>query len=160
MQNRTIPTNTLIPHLIYRDYLAAAWLTRVFHFTEHFRYGDPTSGGMQLHLNDAHIMITNPRPHTDSPINLNTCTQYLTSSSPTSKPTTTKPSASKPSSGKTSTKPPTANANTEPSTVTTTAGSSPNTPATWPPPTGAPPSPPPDPRPNNSVTPKLTLSSK
>jgi uncharacterized glyoxalase superfamily protein PhnB len=79
MQNRSVPTNTLIPHLIYRDYLAAAaWLIRVFNFTEHFRYGDPTSGGMQLHLNDAHIMITGTRPNADSPINLGACTQYLT----------------------------------------------------------------------------------
>ena len=79
MQNRTVPTNTLIPHIVYRSYLdAATWLIRVFNFTEHFRYGDPITGGMQLHLNNAPIMITGLRPDTDSPANLSACTQYLT----------------------------------------------------------------------------------
>jgi uncharacterized glyoxalase superfamily protein PhnB len=79
MKNRSVPTATLIPHLIYRDYLAAAaWLIRVFAFTEHFRYGDPISGGMQLHLGEAHIIITGPRLNAQSPILLGACTQYLT----------------------------------------------------------------------------------
>jgi uncharacterized glyoxalase superfamily protein PhnB len=79
MTNRSVPTTTLIPHIVYRSYLdAATWLIRVFNFTEHFRYGDPISGGMQLHLGDAHIMITGPRPNAQSPAILGACTQYLT----------------------------------------------------------------------------------
>jgi uncharacterized glyoxalase superfamily protein PhnB len=79
MTNRSVPTTTLIPHLVYRSFPdAAAWLTRVFNFTEHFRYGDPISGGIQLHLGDAFIMITGIRPNTQSPALLGACTQYLT----------------------------------------------------------------------------------
>jgi uncharacterized glyoxalase superfamily protein PhnB len=80
MNNRSVPTTTLIPHIVYRSLPdACAWLTRVFGFTEHFRYGDPVSG-MQLHLGDAYIMITGPRPspQTQSPAILGACTQFLT----------------------------------------------------------------------------------
>ena len=37
--NRSVPTNTILPHIVYQDVTAAlAWLTRVFGFTEHYRY--------------------------------------------------------------------------------------------------------------------------
>ena len=38
--NRTIPTDTVLPHMAYRNLNEAIpWLTRPFGFTEH--YGDP-----------------------------------------------------------------------------------------------------------------------
>jgi uncharacterized glyoxalase superfamily protein PhnB len=61
MNNRSVPTSTILAHLCYSDLAeAAAWLTRVFGFTEYYRYGQPVSG-VQLYLGDAHIMISGPR---------------------------------------------------------------------------------------------------
>lgn len=78
MTNRSVPTNVALPHLVYRDVaLAAAWLSRVFGFTEHFRYGDPVSG-VQMRIGDACIMIAGPRDGTESPTTLGFCTQTLT----------------------------------------------------------------------------------
>jgi uncharacterized glyoxalase superfamily protein PhnB len=78
MNNRSVPVSTVLPHLVYRNLPnACAWLTRVFGFTEHFRYGDPVSG-MQMHLGDAYIMLTGPRQNTQSPATLGFCTQILT----------------------------------------------------------------------------------
>ena len=83
MHNRSVPTNTLIPHLVYRSVPdAGAWLTRVFGFTEHFRYGDPVSG-IQMRLGDAYLMLTGPRettasPATGSPTTVGANTQFLT----------------------------------------------------------------------------------
>ncbi len=80
MHNRSIPTNTLLPHLIYRDLTAAInWLSANFGFTEHFRYGDPAQpAGAQLHRNQAWIMISTPRHGRLSPQSLGARTQYLT----------------------------------------------------------------------------------
>ena len=45
MRNRSVPVDTVLPHLVYHDLASASiWLTRVFGFTEHYRYGDPLSG--------------------------------------------------------------------------------------------------------------------
>jgi uncharacterized glyoxalase superfamily protein PhnB len=78
MNNRSVPTKTLIPHLVYRDVSeACAWLTRVFGITEHFRYGDPVSG-VQMHIGDAYIMISGPRDGTESPAIVEFNTQSLT----------------------------------------------------------------------------------
>lgn len=77
-KNRTIPIDTLIPHLHYRDLEAAiAWLGRIFGFREHFRYGDPVSGA-QLHLGGAYIMVSTERAHGKSPATLGGGTQSLT----------------------------------------------------------------------------------
>ena len=78
MNNRSVPTSTLIPHLVYRDVSEArAWLSRVFGFTEHFRYGDPVSG-IQMRLGDAYIMLHEPRERSQSPIIAGFNTQMLT----------------------------------------------------------------------------------
>jgi uncharacterized glyoxalase superfamily protein PhnB len=78
MNNRSVPTSTLIPHVVYRSVPdACAWLTRVFGFAEHFRYGEPVSG-MQMYLGDAYLMLTGPRQGTASPATLGSCTQMLT----------------------------------------------------------------------------------
>jgi hypothetical protein len=61
MNNRSVPTSTILAHLCYRDLAeTCTWLIRVFGFTEYYRYGQPLSG-IQLYLGDAHIMISGPR---------------------------------------------------------------------------------------------------
>jgi uncharacterized glyoxalase superfamily protein PhnB len=79
MYNRSVPTSTILAHLIYSDVAAACdWLTRVFGFTEYYRYGQPLSG-IQLYLGDAHIMLTGPREgSTETPAKLGYGTQMLT----------------------------------------------------------------------------------
>jgi uncharacterized glyoxalase superfamily protein PhnB len=80
MNNRSVPTNILIPHIVYQDVAAAiAWLSDSFGFTEHFRYGDPASpSGAQIHLGDAWIMLSSARPGRSSPSQLGAWTQSLT----------------------------------------------------------------------------------
>jgi uncharacterized glyoxalase superfamily protein PhnB len=68
----------LLPHLVYRNVpKAAEWLSRVFGFSEHYRYGDPVSG-VQMRRGDALIMIAGPRDGTESPTTVGFCTQTLT----------------------------------------------------------------------------------
>jgi uncharacterized glyoxalase superfamily protein PhnB len=56
-RNRSVPVNTVLPHLVYRDLPAAvAWLTEVFGFTEHYHYGEPMSGA-QVYLGGAFVML-------------------------------------------------------------------------------------------------------
>jgi uncharacterized glyoxalase superfamily protein PhnB len=77
--NRSVPTNTLMPHINYANVAdALAWLTRVFGFAEHFRYGDPdgTVDGAQMRLGNAHIMLRRSRGES-SPATLGYCTQFL-----------------------------------------------------------------------------------
>lgn len=78
MQNRSVPSDTVLPHVIYQDIAAALpWLINTFGFTEHYRYGDPMSGA-QIHLGNAYIMLTGPRSGDASPSQLGHRTQYLT----------------------------------------------------------------------------------
>jgi uncharacterized glyoxalase superfamily protein PhnB len=78
MKNRSVPTDTVLPHLVYRDVpRAGEWLSRVFGFTERYRYGDPVSG-IQMHLGNAIIVLTGPRDGTESPTTLGFGTQSLT----------------------------------------------------------------------------------
>ena len=78
MNNRSVPTNTVLPHLVYRNVAeAGAWLTRVFGFTELYRYGDPVSG-IQMRFGEAVIMISGPRDGRESPAVAGSCTQMLT----------------------------------------------------------------------------------
>jgi len=76
--NRSVPVDTLMPHITYRDVAeASAWLTRTFGFIEHFRYGDPVSGA-QMHLGPAWIMIRTERADSRTPAQLGFGTQSLT----------------------------------------------------------------------------------
>lgn len=60
LRNRSVPASIILPHLVYRDVPAAlAWLTAVFGFTEHYRYGSPERLGAQAYLGDACIMLGN-----------------------------------------------------------------------------------------------------
>ncbi len=78
MKNRSVPTETVLPHVVYRDVVEAlAWLTATFGFQEHYRYGDPVSGA-QMYLGNAYIMVTGPRPGSASPVQLGYGTQSLT----------------------------------------------------------------------------------
>jgi uncharacterized glyoxalase superfamily protein PhnB len=78
MNNRSVPTHTLLPHVVYRNVpKACEWLSRVFGFTEHYRYGDPVSGA-QMRVGEAVVMITGPRDGTESPTTTGFGTQTLT----------------------------------------------------------------------------------
>ena len=78
MKNRSVPADVILPHLVYQDVAAAIdWLTRVFGFTEHYRYGDPAEGA-QMHLGDAWIMLSLARPGRESPAKAGAWTQSLT----------------------------------------------------------------------------------
>ncbi len=78
MQNRSVPTNILLPHVAYKDLPAAiAYLERTFGFVEHYRYGDPISGA-QLHIGDAWIMVHAAKPGYKTPAELGFGTQGLT----------------------------------------------------------------------------------
>jgi uncharacterized glyoxalase superfamily protein PhnB/catechol 2,3-dioxygenase-like lactoylglutathione lyase family enzyme len=78
--NRSVPTNTVLPHIEYRDVGAAiAWLARAFGFQEHYRYGDGGEiSGAQLYLGGAYIMVRKASPDSQSPSQLGYGTQSLT----------------------------------------------------------------------------------
>jgi uncharacterized glyoxalase superfamily protein PhnB len=59
MKNRSLPVDTVLPHLAYRNVSeAVAWLSRVFGFREHYRYGEPgNESGAQIFAGDACIMV-------------------------------------------------------------------------------------------------------
>jgi len=81
MQNRSVPTDTVLPHIVYENVAdALAWLRRTFRFIEHYRYGAPGGPvqGAQMHLGDAWIMLTSARASSASPARLGRQTQSLT----------------------------------------------------------------------------------
>ena len=78
MKNRSVPADALLPHVHYRHLVKAIdWLTEVFGFVEHYRYGDALSGA-QVHLGDAWIMLKAGQPEWLSPAELGYGTQSLT----------------------------------------------------------------------------------
>jgi uncharacterized glyoxalase superfamily protein PhnB len=75
--NRSLPTETVLPHIMYSDVAdAIAWLTQVFGFREHYRYGDPVSGA-QMYAGRACIMLKQARSNA-TPRQLGFGTQSLT----------------------------------------------------------------------------------
>ena len=80
MKNRSVPTDIVLPHLVYRDVAEAiAWLAEAFGFVEHFRYGDPEApSGAQMHRGDAWIMLSSERDGRSSPAKIRAWTQSLT----------------------------------------------------------------------------------
>ena len=81
MKNRSVPTDTVLPHIFYQDVADAVdWLTRVFGFREHYRYGDPGGpvSGAQMHLGGAWIMLKRVREGCKTPAQLGYGTQSLT----------------------------------------------------------------------------------
>ena len=81
LSNRSVPTDTLLPHIVYPDVAEAiVWLTKTFGFTEHYRHGEPEGSvnGAQLHLGNAWIMLTKAREGRAAPAELGFGTQSLT----------------------------------------------------------------------------------
>jgi uncharacterized glyoxalase superfamily protein PhnB len=78
--NRSVPPDTVLPHITYRDVgRASAWLTAVFAFTEHYRYGSPDApSGAQMYLGDAWVMLDAADPGHKTPAELGYGTQSLT----------------------------------------------------------------------------------
>jgi uncharacterized glyoxalase superfamily protein PhnB len=64
IDNRSVPTNSVLPHISYRNLEGAvAWLVRVFGFAEHYRYGNPVDGVM-MRNDTAYMMLKVPRDGT------------------------------------------------------------------------------------------------
>jgi len=80
VKNRSVPTDSVLPHLSYPDVAKAIeWLTGVFGFTEHYRYGNPASpSGAQMHFGSAYFMLEASREGRVSPSESGTRNQYLT----------------------------------------------------------------------------------
>jgi uncharacterized glyoxalase superfamily protein PhnB len=81
LKNRSVPTNTLLPHIFYRDVAEAmVWLTRVFGFREHYHYGDDAGliSGAQMHFGDAWMMLKRAPAGRSVPADLGYGTQSLT----------------------------------------------------------------------------------
>jgi uncharacterized glyoxalase superfamily protein PhnB len=78
--NRSVPTDTLLPHVVYPDIREAiAWLSKAFGFREHYRYGEAKDpSGAQMHLGKAWVMLHKARPGSASPAQLGSATQSLT----------------------------------------------------------------------------------
>jgi uncharacterized glyoxalase superfamily protein PhnB len=78
--NRSVPPDTVLPHITYRDVAqASAWLTATLGFTEHYRYGPPGApSGAQMYLGDAWVMLDAADPGQKTPAELGYGTQSLT----------------------------------------------------------------------------------
>lgn len=78
ISNRSVPVNSVLPHLLYRDVEEAiAWLSNAFGFVEHYRYGDPVSGA-QMRIGNVWLMLKRA-PHANAlPKSLGFGTQSLT----------------------------------------------------------------------------------
>ena len=75
--NRSVPVDTVLPHVLYQDLPAAiAWLSKAFGFVEHYHYGEPMSGA-QVYLGRAVVMLKQAQRH-ESPADLGFGTQSLT----------------------------------------------------------------------------------
>ena len=61
MKNRSVPVDTVLPHVRYSDLPTAIdWLVKHFGFVEQYHYTDTTTGkisGAQLRLANAYIMV-------------------------------------------------------------------------------------------------------
>jgi uncharacterized glyoxalase superfamily protein PhnB len=57
MKNRSVPVDSVLPHIRYHDVLkACGWLCKAFGFEERFRFGEPVSG-VQICLGHAYVML-------------------------------------------------------------------------------------------------------
>lgn len=76
--NRSVPANTLLPHIVYDDPGAAsAWLSKAFGFVESYRYGDAPDGVM-MRFREAWLMLTRARENRGAPNRLGSWTQMIT----------------------------------------------------------------------------------
>jgi predicted enzyme related to lactoylglutathione lyase len=77
IENRSVPANELIGHVVYEDLAQAIrWLNKAFGFAEHFRYGDRPDGA-QMHLGNAWIVVRTTRGGELTPAKLGYGTQSL-----------------------------------------------------------------------------------
>jgi uncharacterized glyoxalase superfamily protein PhnB len=80
ISNRSLPTDTLLPHIFYHDVAEAiTWLAKTLGFSEHYRYGEPGGpvSGAQMHLGNAWIMLKRTQAGIASPAQLGYGTQSL-----------------------------------------------------------------------------------
>jgi hypothetical protein len=78
MKNRSVPVDTVLPHVNYQNLgEAMAWLTKTFGFREYYRYGDGPSGG-QMWAGKAAIQVRQADSGQKSPAQLGYGTQSLT----------------------------------------------------------------------------------
>jgi uncharacterized glyoxalase superfamily protein PhnB len=78
LTNRSVPVDTVLPHVTYKHLPEAmAWLGRTFGLVEHYRYGNPISGA-QVRLGKAYIMVRAARGNYRSPAELGFGNQSLT----------------------------------------------------------------------------------
>jgi uncharacterized glyoxalase superfamily protein PhnB len=79
LKNRSLPTDTLLPHVFYTDVdRAIVWLNKAFGFVEHYRFGGEPLSGAQVHLGNAWIMLTRAKEGRQSPAHCGRATQSLT----------------------------------------------------------------------------------
>jgi uncharacterized glyoxalase superfamily protein PhnB len=81
MTNRSVPVDTVLPHIIYRNVgEAIKWLSGSFGFSEHYRYGDADGqiSGAQMRFGNAWMMLRRARPGDATPAELGCGTQSLT----------------------------------------------------------------------------------
>ena len=81
MRNRSVPPNTVLPHVTYQDVAeAVGWLAATFGFIEHYHYGEPGGpvSGAQMSLGDAWIMLKRAGGEAATPAQLGARTQALT----------------------------------------------------------------------------------
>ncbi|HEY3980405.1 MAG TPA: VOC family protein [Streptosporangiaceae bacterium] len=78
--NRSVPATTVLPHITYRNVAGASdWLTAVFGFTEHYRYGPPGApSGAQMYLGGTWVMLDAAEAGEKTPAELGYGTQSLT----------------------------------------------------------------------------------
>ena len=78
IKNRSVPCDTVLPHIVYRNVEeAATWLAANFGFIEHYRYGEPVAG-VQMYLDNAYIMLHGVRPDSITPAEAGHATQMVT----------------------------------------------------------------------------------
>jgi uncharacterized glyoxalase superfamily protein PhnB len=78
MKNRSVPTDIVMPHVVYEDVARAIeWLTATFGFEEHYHYGEPAQGA-QMRAGRGWLMLTSARPGRTTPGKSGAWTQCLT----------------------------------------------------------------------------------
>jgi len=76
--NRSVPTDTVLPHITYRNLEEAMrWLSEAFGFEERYGYGNPASGA-QMGAGNAVVMLNQARHGEATPKELGFGTQSLT----------------------------------------------------------------------------------
>ena len=82
MKNRSVPVDTVLPHVSYRDLPSAIdWLVKNFSFVEQYHYMDTTTNtiaGAQMKLANAYVMLHQAKANASTPAELGYNLQSLT----------------------------------------------------------------------------------